>query len=74
MRRSGARAFLAAHAAVMWAKADYAAFRERVRRFGFPPCTDCACELAEANEGGCLGNPHPVCDDCLWARDIVRCA
>jgi hypothetical protein len=58
----------------MWAKADYAAFRERVRRFGFPPCTDCACELAEANEGGCLGNPHPVCDDCLWARDIVRCA
>ena len=45
-----------------------------VRRFDFPPCTDCGCELAETNEEDCLGNPHPTCGDCLWARGVVRCA
>jgi MoaA/NifB/PqqE/SkfB family radical SAM enzyme len=60
--------------AAIWAKPAYAAFRERVRRFDFPPCTDCGCELAEGNEEDCFGNPHPVCGDCLWARGIVRCA
>ncbi|HEY5388647.1 MAG TPA: radical SAM protein [Thermoleophilia bacterium] len=58
----------------IWAKPAYAAFRERVRRFDFPPCTDCGCDLAEGNEEDCFGNPHPVCGDCLWARGIVRCA
>ncbi len=58
----------------IWAKPDYAAFRERVRRFDFPPCTDCGCELAEGNAEDCFGNLHPVCGDCLWARGIVRCA
>ena len=58
----------------VWAKPDYAAFRDRVLRFDFPPYTDCACELAEANEEDCLGNPHPTCGDCLWARGVVRCA
>jgi MoaA/NifB/PqqE/SkfB family radical SAM enzyme len=60
--------------AAIWADPAYTAFRERVRRFDFPPCTDCGCELAEGNEEDCLGNPHPVCGDCLWARGIVRCA
>lgn len=60
--------------AAIWARPDYAAFRDRVRRFDFTPCTDCACELAEGNLEDCLGNPHPVCGDCLWARGIVRCA
>ena len=60
--------------AAVWAKPAYAAFRERVRRFDFPPCTDCGCDLAEGNEEDCFGNPHPVCGDCLWARGIVRCA
>jgi MoaA/NifB/PqqE/SkfB family radical SAM enzyme len=60
--------------ATIWAKPAYAAFRERVRRFDFPPCTDCGCELAEGNEEDCFGNPHPVCGDCLWARGVVRCA
>jgi hypothetical protein len=60
--------------ATIWAQPDYAAFRDRVRRFDFTPCTDCACELAEGNLEDCLGNPHPVCGDCLWARGIVRCA
>jgi MoaA/NifB/PqqE/SkfB family radical SAM enzyme len=58
----------------VWAKPDYVAFRDRVRRFDFPPCTDCGCELAESNEEDCLGNPHPTCGDCLWARGVVRCA
>lgn len=58
----------------VWAGSDYAAFRDRVRRFDFPPCTDCSCTLAEENLEDCLGNPHPVCGDCLWARGIVRCA
>ncbi len=48
--------------------------RTCVRHFDFPPCTDCGCELAETNEEDCLGNPHPTCGDCLWARGIVRCA
>ena len=60
--------------AAIWAQPAYAAFRERVRRFDFPPCTDCGCELAEGNEEDCFGNPHPVCGDCLWARGVVRCA
>jgi hypothetical protein len=58
----------------VWAKPEYVAFRDRVRRFDFPPCTDCGCELAESNEEDCLGNPHPTCGDCLWARGVVRCA
>ncbi len=58
----------------VWARPDYAAFRDRVRRFDFPPCTDCECELAEGNLEDCLGNPHPVCGDCLWARGVIRCA
>ncbi len=60
--------------AAIWSQPDYAAFRERVRRFDFTPCTDCGCELAEGNLEDCLGNTHPVCGDCLWARGIVRCA
>ncbi|HSL94540.1 MAG TPA: radical SAM protein [Thermoleophilia bacterium] len=58
----------------VWAHPDYAAFRDRVRRFDFPPCTDCECELAEGNLEDCYGNPHPVCGDCLWARGVIRCA
>ncbi len=60
--------------AEVWASSDYAAFRDRLRRFDFPPCTDCDCELAEGNQEDCFGNPHPVCGDCLWARGIIRCA
>jgi MoaA/NifB/PqqE/SkfB family radical SAM enzyme len=60
--------------AAVWGAPEYVAFRDRVRRFDFPPCTDCGCELAEANEEDCLGNPHPTCGDCLWARGVIRCA
>ena len=58
----------------IWLEPDYAAFRERVRKFEFSPCTDCGgCEDSEKNEKDCQGNPFPVCGDCLWARGILRC-
>ncbi len=58
----------------IWEEPAYVAFRQRVRDFDFPPCTDCGCDLAERNEEDCYGNTFPVCGDCLWARGIVRCA
>ena len=59
----------------IWTQPDYTAFRERVRRFDFSPCTDCGgCEFAETNETDCQGNPFAVCGDCLWARGVLRCA
>lgn len=59
----------------IWSNPAYAAFRERVRKFEFSPCTDCGgCDDAESNERDCFGNPFPVCGDCLWARGILRCA
>ncbi len=59
----------------VWSNPDYVAFRKRVRKFEFPPCTDCGgCRDAERNEGDCYGNPFPVCGDCLWARGVLRCA
>ncbi len=59
----------------IWLQPDYAAFRERVRKFEFSPCVDCGgCEDSEKNEKDCQGNPFPVCGDCLWARGVLRCA
>jgi MoaA/NifB/PqqE/SkfB family radical SAM enzyme len=59
----------------IWSRPEYAAFRERVRKFEFSPCTDCGgCDWAEKNEEDCFGNPFPVCGDCLWARGVLRCA
>jgi MoaA/NifB/PqqE/SkfB family radical SAM enzyme len=60
--------------AELWEAPEYTAFRERVERFDFPPCPDCgSCELVASNEEDCLGNPFPVCGDCLWARGILQC-
>ena len=59
----------------IWEQTDYAAFRDRVRKFEFSPCVDCGgCEDSEKNEKDCQGNPFPVCGDCLWARGVLRCA
>jgi MoaA/NifB/PqqE/SkfB family radical SAM enzyme len=59
----------------IWSREEYVAFRERVRKFEFSPCTDCGgCEDSEKNEVDCYGNPFPVCGDCLWARGVLRCA
>ncbi len=58
-----------------WKDPAFVSFRNHVRAFDFPPCTDCGgCQLAETNEEDCFGNKFPVCGDCLWARGVLRCA
>jgi MoaA/NifB/PqqE/SkfB family radical SAM enzyme len=58
----------------LWGNAGHRAFRERVRRFDFAPCTFCGgCELSYANEEDCYGNGFPTCGGCLWAQGIIQC-
>ncbi len=58
----------------IWNKPEYVAFRDRVRRFDFAPCTDCGgCRLSETNEEDCFGNRFPTCGDCLWAKGVIQC-
>lgn len=58
----------------IWQDDAYVAFRDRVRRFDFAPCTDCGgCDMAESNEEDCIGNTFPVCGDCLWAKGVIQC-
>lgn len=58
----------------LWNDPDYVAYRDRVQRFAFSPCTFCGgCELAETNESDCLGNTFPTCGGCLWAQGVIRC-
>lgn len=60
--------------AEIWEKDEFAAFRKRVQRFGFSPCTDCGgCDFAETNEEDCFGNSFPTCGDCLWAKGVLQC-
>ena len=45
---------------MIWLKPEYAAFRERVRKFEFSPCTDCGgCDSAEKNEDDSSAIPFP---------------
>lgn len=58
----------------LWNRAEYSAFRDRVRAFNFPPCTNCGgCNLSFSNEQDCFGNEFPTCGGCLWSRGVVRC-
>jgi MoaA/NifB/PqqE/SkfB family radical SAM enzyme len=58
----------------LWSHPEYVAFRERVRRFDFSPCTFCAgCELLQSNNEDCFGSPSPVCGACLWAQGVIQC-
>jgi len=58
----------------VWNAPDYVAFRERVQRFDFAPCTFCgSCDLGEANEEDCMGNTFPTCGGCLWAQGVIQC-
>jgi len=60
--------------AAVWDGETWRRFRDRVRRFDFPPCTDCGgCDVAATNETDCFGNPFPTCGDCLWARGLIQC-
>jgi MoaA/NifB/PqqE/SkfB family radical SAM enzyme len=58
----------------IWRKKSFRQFRNRVLKFDFAPCVECSgCDLAEINKEDCLGNTHPVCGDCLWAKSVLLC-
>ncbi len=58
----------------LWLDPSYVAYREKVQRFAFAPCTFCGgCELSEANEEDCMGNEAPACGGCLWAQGVIQC-
>jgi MoaA/NifB/PqqE/SkfB family radical SAM enzyme len=58
----------------LWNEPEYQAYRERVQRFAFAPCTFCGgCDLSEANEEDCIANPFPACGGCLWAQGVIQC-
>lgn len=58
----------------IWHKTSFRQFRKRVVDFDFAPCVECSgCDLAETNKEDCLGNTHPVCGDCLWAKSVLLC-
>lgn len=58
----------------LWESPDYLAFRSRVQAFDFSPCIACGgCELAEANQEDCFGDPFPTCGGCLWSRGVIQC-
>jgi MoaA/NifB/PqqE/SkfB family radical SAM enzyme len=58
----------------LWNLPEYLAFRERVQKFDFSPCTICGgCDLIENNEEDCFGNTFPTCGGCLWAQGLIKC-
>lgn len=58
----------------LWNDPEYVAYRDRVHRFAFAPCTFCGgCDLSEANQEDCLGNEAPACGACLWAQGVIQC-
>ncbi len=58
----------------LWHRPEYGAFRERVWRFDFAPCTLCdGCSLSESNMEDCYGNTFPTCGGCLWAQGFIQC-
>jgi MoaA/NifB/PqqE/SkfB family radical SAM enzyme len=58
----------------LWNDPDYVAYRDRVHRFAFAPCTFCGgCDLSETNEADCIGNEFPACGGCLWTQGVITC-
>jgi len=58
----------------IWNQPDYVAFRKRLQKFDFSPCTACGgCDFFKANEEDCIGSPFPACGGCLWAQGIIQC-
>lgn len=58
----------------LWNDPEYVAYRGRVQRFAFSPCTMCGgCEMSASNTEDCLGNTFPVCGGCLWAQALIQC-
>jgi MoaA/NifB/PqqE/SkfB family radical SAM enzyme len=53
---------------------EHIAFRERVQRFTFAPCSFCGgCQLSLDNSDDCYSNTFPTCGGCLWAQGIIQC-
>ena len=58
----------------IWLDDAYVAYRDRVHRFAFAPCTACGgCEMSRDNETDCFDNPAPACGGCLWAQGVIQC-
>ncbi len=58
----------------IWEDPDYRALRDRLQRFGYPPCHRCnSCDAVDGNREDCFENPPPTCGGCLWAQGLVRC-
>ena len=58
----------------LWQSPSYEAYRDRVQRFAFAPCTSCGgCELLENNQTDCFWNEAPACGSCLWAQGVIQC-
>jgi len=58
----------------LWNLPEHIAFRERVQRFEFAPCSICGgCSLLESNEEDCLKSGFPACGGCLWAQGVIQC-
>ena len=58
----------------IWNSAEYADFRERVRKFEFSPCTQCGgCDYRDDNQADCFGNVKPTCGACLWSEGVLSC-
>ncbi len=58
----------------LWQDAQHQAFRDRVRRFDFAPCSTCGgCDCSLSNEEDCYSNEFPTCGGCLWAQGVIRC-
>ncbi|MTI81068.1 MAG: tungsten cofactor oxidoreductase radical SAM maturase [Firmicutes bacterium] len=60
----------------IWTDPAYVYFRDRLKDFKFPSCTDCkyvdGCSYTDTNESDCWGN-SPSCAECLWSRRLIAC-
>lgn len=58
----------------LWRDPEYVAYRDRVQRFAFAPCTSCGgCELSWDNQTDCFAVTSPACGGCLWAQAVIQC-
>lgn len=60
--------------AELWYGDEYHAFREKLRRFPYSPCSTCGgCERFAGNIIDCTENAFPACGGCLWSQGFVQC-